>query len=484
MNDNELLEQELTSLGNELRKPPSIAQAVMRQISSVPRSEGPAESPVVLNGHANPHDLQTTTKPAPVKLGLRPLASLTIAAATIAATVLVVLILRTDSIAFAQVSERLAAVRTATFTMTHSVVKRLPGGEAAPMDIKRNVSVRDDGSVRIDWPEGQVTITSPADFTRLEIDPAKSTATRRYLYEIENPEDIVARLRSLHQTAESEQIAAKEVDGMRCPGFRIEEPDSTLLIWVNPNTRLPISVERSYAKAITSADHDVVSVTDHYDDMKFDVPLSDEWFSVTPPEGYVVTTLGTPPADRRETESTLMVVTPNVGIGPLKFGTSRSEILRMLGKPDSESITVPVVPIDDKTSSVGGIERPPGASLVVLTKLYIMSYPGLGLTLTVEAVDGLRGIQCSGQESVGATVRTYLGATDKGIRIGSSAEDVIAAYGEPDENPSGSKERHGNLKYRQHHLEFVMSQKRTVQFINISDSYEHQLRFEWQLPAK
>ncbi len=40
------------------------------------------------------------------------------------------------------------------------------------------------------------------------------------------------------------------------------------------------------------------------------------------------------------------------------------------------------------------------------------------------------------------------------------------------------------LKYREHHLEFVMSQKRTVQFINISDSYEHQLRFEWQLPTK
>ncbi len=54
---------------------------------------------------------------------------------------------------------------------------------------------------------------------------------------------------------------------------------------VNPNTRLPISVERSYAKAITSADHEVVSVTDHYNDMKFDVPLTDELFSVTPPDG-------------------------------------------------------------------------------------------------------------------------------------------------------------------------------------------------------
>ncbi len=41
MNDNELLEQELTVLGNELRKPPSIAEAVIRQISSVPSIERP-----------------------------------------------------------------------------------------------------------------------------------------------------------------------------------------------------------------------------------------------------------------------------------------------------------------------------------------------------------------------------------------------------------------------------------------------------------
>ncbi len=86
----------------------------------------------MVNGRSNPHDLQTTTKPARVQLGHRPLASITIAATLIAATILAVLMFRTDTIAFAQVSERLAAVRTATFTMTHSVVKRLPGARQLP----------------------------------------------------------------------------------------------------------------------------------------------------------------------------------------------------------------------------------------------------------------------------------------------------------------------------------------------------------------
>ncbi len=183
-------------------------------------------------------------------------------------------------------------------------------------------------------------------------------------------------------------------------------------------------------KAITAADRDVVSMTECYDDMRFDEPLADELFSVTPPDGSVVTTVGTPPADRQELFSMPLVVTPIVGVGPLKFGTSRVEIHRRLGKPDSEHVHIPSFPITDKTSSMNGKERPPGAALIVLTKLHILNYWGLGLTLTLEAEEGLRGIQCLGQDSVGAAGRTFRGATDKGIRIGSSAEDVLKAYGE------------------------------------------------------
>jgi hypothetical protein len=294
----------------------------------------------------------------------------------------------------------------------------------------------------------------------------------------------VATLRSLHQSVEAVKIAPKEIGGIQCPGFRIEEPKSTLLVWVDPKTRLPVSAERSYAKSITAADGDVVSVTERYDDMKFDEPLAEKLFSVTPPDGYVVTSVGTPPADRQELFSMPLVVTPNVGVGPLKFGTSRAEILRLLGKPDSEHVHVPNFPITDKTSSVDGKERPPGASLVVLTKLHTLNYWGLGLTLTVEAEDGLRGIQCLGQDSVGAAGRTFRGATDKGIRIGSSTEDVLTAYGEPDENPSDSKQKNGSVKYRELRLEFAMTEKQTVRFISLCDSYEHPLRFEWRAPKE
>lgn len=483
MNDNNLLEQELNALGDELRAQPSVAKTVMKRLAEVHAAGHAAASSVIAPASLIEHEVLQPSNVIQAGLRRRQFASMTAALAALAATVAAIVFLRTDSIAFAQVGERLGLVRTATFTMTRAVVRRLPSGETTPMEILHKMFVRTDGHIRIEWPGGQVTVTSDEEFVSLETDPSKQTAKRRYLYELENRQDIVATLRSLHRSADAFSIATKTIDGIDCPGFRIEERDATLLVWVNPTTHLPVRAERSYDKAINSAsDQDVVSVTERYDNMKFDEPLADELFSVTPPEGYVVTTEGTPPADRRELFSNPLVVTPNVGVGPLKFGASEEEIFRLLGKPNSESISVPNVPIDDKTSNVGGQERPAGASLVVLTKFHILNYPGLGLSLTVEANDGLVGIQCMGQDSLGATGRTFRGATDLGIRIGASEQEVIKAYGIPDEGPTYSEGTKGNLKYRDLHVEFVMNEERRVRVISLSDAVSRPLRFEWQVP--
>jgi len=286
-------------------------------------------------------------------------------------------------------------------------------------------------------------------------------------------------LRTLHQSATATKIPAREIAGAQCPGFRIEERQSTVLVWVDPKTFLPAYAERSYSAAFLERDHDVQQVGETYDDMKFDEPLADELFSAVPPAGFAVTIVGTPPADRKAIVTEPFVVTPNVGAGPLKFGMSKAEIIRLLGKPDSENIHVPKVTVTDDTSEVDGIKRPAGASLVVLTELHTMRYNGLGIRLTVEAEDGLRGIQCLGQDSLGLVGRTFRGATDKGIQIDSSAQDVVNAYGAADKKPYGQ-----SLSYNQLHLEFFLTEQMTVRVINLSDSHEHRLRFEWRTPRE
>ena len=128
MNDYELLEQELNSLGDELRTPPSIAKAVLRRIAS-----NNDESFSAVIGHP-----QTANQEAPhvtvrrFRDGVRPrfLASATVVAAVVVGAVLAISLLRTDAVAFAQVRQSIAAVRTSSFNFKNSVTLRLPEGRS------------------------------------------------------------------------------------------------------------------------------------------------------------------------------------------------------------------------------------------------------------------------------------------------------------------------------------------------------------------
>ena len=398
-------------------------------------------------------------------------------ATVLACVLLAIPLFRADSVAFAQIRERLASVRTASFTLRHSVLQRLPDGTSAPMEMRQRISVRSDGRMRAEL-NGIVAIVSQDDFIKLEIDATKRTATLRYLYQLEEKQDLLATLRSLHESVAAVAIPAKEIREVECPGFRIEERQSTLSVWVDRKAHLPVYAERSFSKAIGEDDPDVLRFDEVYEDMKFDEPIADEMFSVVPPTGYAVTTIGTPPADRKEIFDQPLVATANVGVGPLKFGMPRAEIVRLMGKPDQEAVHVPNFTIKDNTDQVDGQVRPKGASLAVLTEWHIMNYDGLGVWLTVEVEDGLTGIQCFGQDSLGSQGRTFRGATAEGIRVGSSVQDVLKAYGKPD------KQSDHELSYDPLHLKVALTERQTVRSISLSDADSHPLRFEWRVPSK
>ncbi len=478
MNERDLLEQELTSLGEELRRPPSVAKAVLRALAADGANLSRSMSATIVHGP------QAATPAAPNEPGRHFCGRVrqrfvvsTIAAATVLACVLLVIpLLRAERVAFAKIRERLASVRTASFTLRHSVLRRLADGKSEPMEILQRISVRSDGRMRAELSNGSVWIMSQDDFIKLELDPTNRRATLRYLYDLEEKPDLLATLRSLHESVAAVAIPAKEIRGVECPGFRIEERQSTLSVWVDRKTRLPVYAERSFSKALGEDDPDVLRFDEVYEDMKFDEPLADEMFSVVPPAGYAVTTIGTPPADRKEIFDQPLVATANVGVGPLKFSMPRAEIIHLLGKPDQETVHVPNLTVDDNTIQVDGQARPQGAALVVLTEFHTMNYDGLGFRLTVEAQDGLTGIQCFGQDSLGAQGRTFRGATAEGIRIGSSVQDVLKAYGKPDEQ-SDQKLSYGPL-----HLKLALTERQTVRSISLSDADSHPLRFEWRVP--
>lgn len=481
MNEHNVLEQELNSLGRELREAPSIVPVVLRRIAAGRLLD-------TNSGMSGPEQQSWPVDRAPgTSSGVFPPSAMRRrvfisvgATAAALACIASALIPRTGGVAFADVREQLAKIRTASLTFTRLASVRNADGEAESQSSRQRLFVRSDGCVRTEGPGKNVSIFSPDDFVRLELDPERQTATVRYTYSIENKRDVVTTLRTLHGSAVARSIPSREVEGVSCPGFQIEENDSTLLVWIDPQTRLPKRAERSFTKAIAEMNGELRKLVETYEDMQFDEPLPDELFALTPPAGFAVTTIGVPPADRKEIFRSPLVATPNVGVGPLKFGMAREEVVRRLGKPDAEEIVTPRVPVSKRTSNIDGIERPAGAVLTVLTKLHTLQYNALGLRLTVEAEEGLRGIQCFGQETLGPQARTFTGATDKGIRIGSPREAVAKAYGEPEES---SSTRGSIWKYEALHLEFSFSSEGTVRTISLSEADQHPLRFRWSAPG-
>jgi len=98
-----------------------------------------------------------------------------------------------------------------------------------------------------------------------------------------------------------------------------------------------------------------------------------------------------------------LVLRPGIGIGELKFGDSREQIVRALGQPQ-------------------------GALRAGTSEL--LQYASAGITLAVEDQFGLQAILASGPSIVSAPkFRPFAGSTDKGARIGSTRTEIEATYG-------------------------------------------------------
>jgi hypothetical protein len=101
-----------------------------------------------------------------------------------------------------------------------------------------------------------------------------------------------------------------------------------------------------------------------------------------------------------------MQVVPLVGVGPVKFGMSRWQVMEVLGKP----------------------ERTEGSGVAIY---YLTSK---GVHILIDPRRGVRSIECWSAEypkPFPGTV-TFSGKTDKGIGMGASREEIVAAYGEPE----------------------------------------------------
>ncbi|MEN6450782.1 MAG: hypothetical protein ABFC96_09840, partial [Thermoguttaceae bacterium] len=302
-------------------------------------------------------------------------------------------------ISLAQVLDRVAKTRSVTFKESCATIPGQPAG------VVRG-SILADGLVRMDMPDGYFTVMDTKSGTALCVSPKEKTA--RIMMGIRTPPiNIYEMLRNIISD-KSPRLPDEMIEGRKANVFRVEPneevrkqshglPCPAMKVWVDPSTKLPIRME-----PIVQDPKDPMVMYDFV----FDKPLDRSLFSLTPPAGYKVTTVGKPatwqekPLAAKELLSP--VVIPGVGMGPVKFGMSRDEVVKLLGKPDDE-------------------ER--GS----------LAYPSRGYTLSVSPVRerGLVAISFISQQECSFKVRDFAGKTKEGIGIGSSLKDIEKAFGKP-----------------------------------------------------
>ena len=100
-----------------------------------------------------------------------------------------------------------------------------------------------------------------------------------------------------------------------------------------------------------------------------------------------------------------LLIVPRVGMGPIKFGMSKDEVIKHFGRPDFAH----------------GI---------------ILTYAAKGVEFVIKEPRGVTSIigcakECFFGSRAERLAKDFEGATDKGIRIGASEKQIVAVYGQP-----------------------------------------------------
>ena len=177
---------------------------------------------------------------------------------------------------YAEVAERLHKALTMTYTATTTTSL-----EAMP-EMEMKVSFKEPGLMRMTMAGGYVSVMDSVRGKGLSIIPQKKQFVEMDMSNLpddpsKNPLNVIEKLRSLPDRAD-EEIGTREIDGQVVQGFRVTEEGITSTVWIDPKTKELVEVEIEFVNA--------PGMSGTMTDIRFNVELSDELFSITPPDGY------------------------------------------------------------------------------------------------------------------------------------------------------------------------------------------------------
>jgi outer membrane lipoprotein-sorting protein len=350
------------------------------------------------------------------------------ALAAVAAVVLLALWLAVPfgagNLAFADVQKKVEQTKSLNLTFTQE------GSDGKPQT--GTAYVLSDGRVRMEDQDGSYNVVDPRRELSLAVDPAKKTALLIRGYYNRMPTDVYQMFRDIRKS-EVKKLPGEQLNGEAAEVFLGKAPfgetEQEVKVWVEPKSQLPLRLE--------IVDQDKASAGRKMTmDLKFDQPLDEKLFSTEAPAGFTLRTEGveTPPAHRVENAATSAPeVKPKEGLGPVKFGMTKEQVIKELGEPDK---------IDQKGTALDYLSR--------------------GYTVLVSPKRGVMMITCYTQATFVVKVADFAGKTKEGVGMGAKSADIAKAYGEAD--ATEHEEQMTRLSYRKLGLEFTLANDKLVQF--------------------
>jgi len=162
----------------------------------------------------------------------------------------------------------------------------------------------------------------------------------------------------------------------------------------------------------------------------------------TPPLGYRVERRLPPKNESAAKDDRSLVVVPQIGIGPVRFGMTQEQIVHAFGKPDRTTTSESSMRPQTRT---GRNSKP---RTYVTT---VLDYGSRGFELEVSREfrigqstypgDGLLHIRVFNPANSGSTVGEFPGKTREGIRLGATPDDVLRVCGKPEEKSESESYR-------------------------------------------
>jgi outer membrane lipoprotein-sorting protein len=192
--------------------------------------------------------------------------------------------------AYAEVVERLHNARTLT-----CIVETNTGIEGMP-SMTMEIAFKEPGYMRFAMPGGYVSVINMVQGKGISIIPKRKQFVEIEMSNMPNDPaqqqlDAIEKLRSLPERAD-EELGTSEIDGRVLQGFRVTEEGMINTVWIDPQTRELVLVERESVNA--------PGMSGTMSNFQFDVELDDSLFSLTPPEGYTRLELQVDVSERTE----------------------------------------------------------------------------------------------------------------------------------------------------------------------------------------